>query len=249
MELICQRCKKMPLIKFSFIKEGKILVIINCKCGRIFHDVSTFIADYTDILKNDKDDKEIGKEKETLDNENNIDDNLIGFCETCFENIYNNNNNSIHKEHKLKLINKETFLISNEEFEIISEKLKSAEYKILKYLPEMRYMLLNDCKNDKEKKEIEYSAEINIYKNNLILSFLKLVYNLYSIHKDKKTLTYQIIQNLKYNCDYNLNKYNLDLKNICKERFLSFLKSCMILCCNTYINKIYDNYIKNREEL
>ena len=46
-----------------------------------------------------------------------------------------------------------------------------------------------------------------------------------------------------------INKYNLDLKNICKERFLSFLKSCMILCCNSYINKIYDNYIKNREEL
>ena len=252
MELICQRCKKMPLIKFSFIKEGKILVIIKCKCGRIFHDVSTFIADYTNILKKDKvdkDDKEIEKEKEIFDNENKIDDNLIGFCETCFENIYNINKNSIHKNHKLITINKESFLISNEEFENISEKLKSAEYKILKYLPEMRDMLLNDCKNDKEKKEIEYSAEINIYKNNLILSFLKLVYNLYSIHKEKKTLTYQIIQNLKYNCDYNLNKYNLDLKNICKERFLSFLKSCMILCCNTYINKIYDNYIKNREEL
>ena len=250
MELFCQSCNKMPLIKFSFIKEGKILVIINCKCGRKFHDVSTFIADYTNILKTEKE-KEINNNEKENENKINIDDDLIGFCETCFENIYNNNsnNNSEHYEHKLIKINKESLLISNEEFEKISENLKLAENKILKYLPEMKDMLLKDCKSDKEKKEIECSAEINIYKNNLILSFLKLVYNLYSINKEKKTLTYQIIQNLKDNCDYNLNKYNLDLKNICKERFLSFLKSCMILCCNSYINKIYDNYIKNREEL
>ena len=63
-----------------------------------------------------------------------------------------------------------------------------------------------------------------------------MVYDLYSINKKNNTLTYQISQNLKYNCDYNLNKYNLDLKNICKERFVSFLKSCMVLCCNFYIN-------------
>ena len=247
MELICQNCKKMPLIRFSFIKEGKIIVIINCKCGRKFHDVSSFIADYTNILKNNE-----NKEKEINNNQRKIDNNLIGFCETCFENIYNfdkNTINSVHPEHKLKMINKESLLISDEDFEAISEKLKLAENKILKYLPEMRDMLLKDCKNDKEKREIEYSAETNIYKNKLILSFLKLVYNLYTSHKEKKSLTYQIIQNLKYNCDYNLNKYNLDLKNICKERYLSFLKSCMILCCNSYINKIYENYIKNREEL
>ena len=51
MELFCQKCREMPLIKFSFIKEGNILVIIKCKCGKLFHDVSTFMADYTDILK------------------------------------------------------------------------------------------------------------------------------------------------------------------------------------------------------
>ncbi len=57
------------------------------------------------------------------------------------------------------------------------------------------------------------------------------------------------LQNWKSNCDYNLNKNNLDLKNICKERFLSFLKSCMILWCNSYINRIYESFIKNRENV
>ena len=58
MELFCKTCKKMPLIKFSFIEEGKILSIINCKCCRKFHDISTFIADYTNILNIDKEKKE-----------------------------------------------------------------------------------------------------------------------------------------------------------------------------------------------
>ena len=140
-------------------------------------------------------------------------------------------------------------LIKDEEFEKITEKLKLAENKIEKYLPEMRDMLLKDCKNDSERKEIEYLAEINLYKNNLVLSFLKLVYDLYSINKKNNTLTYQIIQNLKSNCDYNLNKYNLDLKNISKERFMSFLKSCLILCCNSSLNQVYENYLRDKEEL
>jgi hypothetical protein len=243
MELFCQNCKEMPLIKFSFIKEGKILVIINCKCGRKFHDVSTFIADYTDILKTEKNNQ--------IKNKQNIksDNNLIYFCETCFQNLYNKLNLKEHKEHKLIKIDKKEQLITKEEFEKITEKLKLAENKILIYLPEMRDMLLKDCKNDKEVKEIEHLAEFNLYRNNLLLSFLKLVYNLYTNHKKNNTLTYQIIHNLKSNCDYNLNKYNLDLKNICKERFVSFLKSCMILCCNSYINKIYLNYAKDKEQL
>ena len=243
MELFCQNCKKMPLIKFSFIDEGKILSIINCKCGRKFHDVSTFIADYTNILNNNKE-----KEEVIIDNKNIMVNNLKGFCETCFENIYNTTNLN-HVGHKIIKIDIKELIISKEDFEKITEKLKLAENKILIYLPEMRDMLLKDSKNDKEKKEIEYLSKINLYKNNLLLSFLKLVYNLYSKNLENKTLTYQIIQNLKSNCDYNLNKYNLDLKNICKERFLSFLKSCMILCCNSYINRIYESFIKNRDNV
>ena len=248
MELFCKTCKDMPLIRFSFIKEGKILVIIKCKCGKIFHDVSTFIADYTDILKTDIDTKTKNEPKII-----HSDNNLIYFCETCFRNIYKelNSENEYHKhkDHKLIKLDKNKPLITKEEFEKITQKLKLAENKILNYLPEMRDMLLKDCKNDKERKEIEHLAEFNLYRNNLLLSFLKLVYNLYITHKKNNTLTYQIIHNLKSNCDYNLNKYNLDLKNICKERFVSFLKSCMILCCNSYINKIYENYTKDKEEL
>ena len=235
----------MPLIKFSFVKEGKILVIINCKCGRKFHDVSTFIADYTNILNMEK-----NNEIKKFENKINLNNNLIGFCETCFENIYNDSNlYSEHEQHKKININKKDLILPKEEFDKITEKLKLAENKILIYLPEMRDMLIKDCKNDKEKKEIEYISEINIYRNNLLLSFLKLVHKLYSINNENNTLTYQIIQNLKCNCDYNLNKYNLDLKNICKERFVSFLKACMIICCNSYINNVYENYAKNREEL
>lgn len=244
MELICHSCKIMPLIRFSFIKEGVILVVVNCKCGRKFHDLSTFISEYTDIINNDKD-----KNIELNDNKNKKNsDNLIYFCETCFQNIYNKLGDE-HKNHKLIKIDNNNLYIPNDQFEKISKNLKLAQHKILVYLPEMREMLLNDCKNDKERKEINNLADFNMYKNNLILSFLKLVYDLYSINKNNNTLTYQITQNLKHNCDYNLNKYNLDLKNICKERFISFLKSCMVLCCNFYINKIYENYFKDRNEL
>ena len=243
MELFCQNCNEMPLIRFSFIKEGNIIVIINCKCGKKFLDVSTFIVEYTDIIK-----IEGNKNTIKINNKPNSDINLIYFCEKCFKNIYKDTY-SYHKTHKLIKIDKNNPIITEQEFKKITEKLELAENKIKKYLPEMRDMLLKDCKNDSEKKEIENLAENNIYRNNLLLSFLKLVYNLYSINKKNKSLTYQIIKNLKSNCDYNLNKYNLDLKNICKERFMSFLKSCMILCCNSFINRIYDNYLKEKEEL
>ena len=243
MELFCEDCNEMPLIKFSFIREGNILVIVKCKCGRKFLDVSTFVADYTNIYKIDK--KQDINKKPKIENS---DKNLIYFCETCFENIYNEFGLE-HKGHLIVKIDKDNPIIKDEEFEKISEKLKLAENKIEKYLPEMRDMLLKDCKNDSERKEIEYLAETNLYKNNLILRFLKLVYDLYSINKKNNTLTYQIIQNLKSNCDYNLNKYNLDLKNISKERFMSFLKSCLILCCNSTLNQVYENYFREKEEL
>ena len=239
MELFCQICKEMPLIKFSYIKEGEIIAIIHCKCGRKFHDVLTFIAEYTNIIN-------IEQKQNEKKFENNS--NLNYFCETCFQNIYMNLT-SEHKKHKLIEIDKKSPIISDEEFEKITEKLKIAENKVLIYLPEMRDMLLEDCKDEKEKKEIIRISEINFYRNKVLLSFLKLVYNLYLNNKKNNTLTYQIIYNLKSNCDYNLNKYNLDLKNISKERFVSFLKSSMILCCNSFINKVYENYIKDREEL
>ncbi len=162
MELFCKTCKKMPLIKFSFIEEGKILSIINCKCGRTFHDISTFIADYTNILNIDKEKKE-----QKIDNKIVLDNDLVGFCETCFENIYNNSNLN-HEGHNIIKINMKDFLISKKDFETISEKLKLAENKIFIYLPEMRDMLLKDSKNDKEKKEIEYLSKINLNKNNLL---------------------------------------------------------------------------------
>ena len=243
MELICNDCSIMTLIRFSFVKEGMIIVIINCKCGRKFHDLSTFITEYTDIIKIDKNEKINTKTEEKQNT-----DNITYFCETCFQNLYKELGPE-HDGHKLIKINKNNLMIEDEEFEKISKNLKEAENKILVYLPEMKEMLLKDCKNDKERKEINNLAGLNLYKNNLILSFLKLVYDLYSINKKNNTLTYQISQNLKLNCDYNLNKYNLDLKNICKERFVSFLKSCMVLCCNFYINKIYDNYKESRNEL
>ena len=243
MDLICRKCNEMPLIKFSFIKEGKIIVIINCKCGRTFHDISTFIAEYTNILK-------LNKNKNSINSKNKpqSDKNLIYWCETCFQNIYNELNQK-HKGHILIKIDKNFPIITEKEFEKITEKLKLAENKIKKYLIEMKDMLLNDCKNESERKEIDFLSETNMYLNDILLKFLKLVYNLYLINKKNNTLTYQIIQNLKLNCDYNLNKYNLDLKNISKERFFSFLKSCMILCCNSFINRIYENFVKDKEEL
>ena len=239
MELICSNCGEMPLIKFSFFKKANIMIIIRCRCGKKFEFLSTFIVKYTNILKIEEK-KNLFKLKP--------DHNLKYFCETCFKNIYSDKNEK-HKDHKLTKIDKNNPIITDKEFETITNNLEKAEDKITKYLPNMIDMLLKDCKNKSDKKEIEVLSEISLYKNNLLLKFLKLVYDLYKKNKENRTLTYQIIQNLKFNCDYNLNKYNLDIKNIKKERFISFLKSCLIICCNSYINRIYKNYVKQKEEL
>ena len=64
MKLICKRCEKVPFIKLCYLEEGKLIVRINCKCGKLFHDISTFISEYTDIETQ----LETEKEEEILDN-------------------------------------------------------------------------------------------------------------------------------------------------------------------------------------
>lgn len=248
MKLICKRCEKMPLIKLYYVDVGKIIVRINCKCGKKFHDVSTFISEYTDIEIESKKDKF----DEILDNKLinlkklSPKKNLIYFCETCFENIYDDLNLNIeHEKHNLIKIDSTT-IIEEKELEQINQNLILAEDKIMKYLPDMRDMLLNDCKKEKEKEEIKHYTKFSMEKNILILSLLKLVYNLYI---SENIITYQLISNLKSNCDYNLNKYNLDLKSIEKDKFIVFLKSCLIICCNHSLNKVYNNLIKDKNEL
>ena len=39
----------MPFIKLCYLEEGKLIVRVNCKCGKLFHDISTFVSEYTDI--------------------------------------------------------------------------------------------------------------------------------------------------------------------------------------------------------
>ena len=245
MKLLCQKCEKMPLIKISYIEEGKVIVIINCKCGKTFHDVSTFASEYTDIeiLNQTKKEKIIDN---NLINDKNI--KLKYFCKTCFENIYDNENND-HINHEIIKID-DTTIITDIEINEINKNLKKAENKILVYLPKMRDMLINDSKDEKEKKGILFYSKFNYDKNKLLLDILKLFYNLYIInYTQNKNYTFQIIYNLKSNCDYNLNKYNLDLINIEKEKFLTFIKYGLILCCNHSLNKVYENFQKEKKEL
>ena len=244
MELLCPYCKEMPLIKFYFLKKGKIIIAIKCKCGRKFHFLSTFVVEYTSILKIGE--KSKNSKSENIKTEN--DKNLKYFCETCFQNIYNEKIKK-HDNHKLIKINNNNPIITDKEFDKITKNLEKAEDKINKYLPEMIDMLIKDAKKKSDKKEVEILSEICLYKNNLLLKVLKLIYNIYKINKNNNTLNYQIIFNLKENSDYNLNKYNLDIKNIKKERFISFLKSCLIICCNSFINRIYLNYVRDKKHL
>ena len=241
MNLLCPSCNEMPLVKITFIKKGSALAIIKCKCGKKFHDLSTFVAEY--IIKTNKEEE---GDNIIIDNQNK----LLYFCETCFLNIYTDNDiNTAHKNHKLINISQDNMnIITEDEFNKISENIKKATDKIENYLPKMRDMLLNNSKNESEKIEVNNLAKNSIYINNLLLEFLWLVFNLYSKHKKQNSLTYQIIYNLKQNSDYNLNKYELDIKNIKRERFISYLKSVLILCCNSYINNIYNNLIKDKSE-
>ena len=245
MKLICQKCNNIPFIKLCYIDEGKLIVRINCKCGSIFHDLSTFISEYTDIYYQTK--TQTVKIEELYECNIIKENNLIYFCETCFENIYNNLK-SCHENHKLIKINEKN-VVGAFELEIITKRLKEAEKKVIEYLPNIRDMLLNDCKTDNEKEEIKKYSEISIEKNHLILNFLKLVFNLYIKGKNINNITYQLIQNLKLNSDYNLNKYNLDLKQVGKDKFIIFLKYCLIICCNFSLNKVYSNLFREKREL
>jgi hypothetical protein len=241
MEFFCPNCEEMPIVNFSFIKKGIAMAIIKCKCGRKFHDLSTFIVEYTNILKTNK-------KTNAINNKIESDKSLQYFCETCFQNIYCENI-SEHQGHKLIKIDKNDPIITEEKFNKITIELEKAENKVMKYLPNLRDMLLKECSKKSEKVEIQNLSDICIYKNNLLIKFIKMVYNLYKYNKNIHTLTYQMMINLKENVDFNLNKYNLDIKNIKKERFISFLKSCIILCCNSYINRLYENFMKEKEEL
>ena len=213
MNLLCPSCNEMPLVKITFIKKGSVLVIIRCKCGKKFHDLSTFVAEY------------IIKTKEEEDNSKKENNKLLYFCETCFLNIYDDINiSNEHQGHKIiKISEDNNNIITKEEFDKISINIKKVKDKVNDYLPKMRDMLLKDSKNEKEKIEVINLTNNNIYTNNLY--------------------------NLKENSDYNLNKYNLDIKNIKRERFISYLKSCLILCCNSYINNLYNNLLKDKKEL
>ena len=113
MKLICQKCNKMPFIKLCYIEEGKIIVRINCKCGKIFHDISTFISEYTDINKEAEIHINFEKEEKIYKNEIIPEKNLTHFCETCFENIHNNTNEN-HKNHNLIKINPENEISKSE---------------------------------------------------------------------------------------------------------------------------------------
>ena len=242
MKLLCPYCKEMPLIKVAFKKRGEVVIIIRCKCGKKFHDLSTFIVEYTDIIIKEQNNSQIILISHSINAKK-----VLFFCETCFINIYNELKNS-HEGHKIVEID-DNIIISESEFEKISKNIRLAKQKIKVYLPKMRDMLLQNSKKEDERVEVLNLAENSIYNNNLILDFLCLVYDLYEINKSKKTLTYQIIYNLKENSDYNLNKYNLDFKTIKRERFISYLKSCLIICCNPYINKVYENLYKDKNEI
>ena len=184
MNLLCPYCNEMPLIKITFIKKGSVLVIIWCKCGRKFHDLSTFVDEYITNIKNDQN---------NLLNENTISQNkLIYFCETCFLSIYDDTNIiQKHKEHKLIKMGKDNNnIITKEEFDKIGINLKKATEKINDYLPKMRDMLIDDSKNEKEKIEVINLSKHSIYINNLLLDILHLLYNLYDINNKQNNLTY-----------------------------------------------------------
>ena len=160
MNLLCPSCNIMPLIKITFIKKGTVLVIIRCKCGKKFHDLSTFISEY--IIKQEN-------EENSSINENTVAENKpLYFCETCFINIYTKEEINIeHKDHKLINIDKDNLnIITEEEFNSISINIKKATEKINDYLPKMRDMLLDNSKNESEKIEVNNLA--NFYGSYLI---------------------------------------------------------------------------------
>ena len=148
MNLLCPSCNEMPFVKITFIKKGSALAIIKCKCGKKFHDLSTFVAEY--IIKANKEEKE--GDNIIKDNQNK----LLYFCETCFLNIYDDTDISReHQRHKIiKISEDNNNIITKEEFDKISINIKKATDKINDYIPKMKDILLNDSKNKEEKIEV-----------------------------------------------------------------------------------------------
>ena len=115
---------------------------------------------------------------------------LLFFCETCFLNIYDDNIEiKEHNGHKIiKIDENKEIIITEEEFNNITNNIKEEKDKINDYLPKMKDMLLDNSKSEKDKIEVMNLYNNSIYINRTLFDFLWLVYKIYEVNKKQNEI-------------------------------------------------------------
>ena len=145
----------------------------------------------------------------------------INLCEKC---------NIKHSNHLIKSLIIEK--IPDNIYTLVSSSYATAQAKILIEDEEQKNLLIDNCKNEIDKEDIRILSQENRMENLSILNVIQVIFKMYNNAKDKNILTYPIIENVKNNINFNLEKftYNPDIelkKNIIN--FFDFVKKNIII--------------------
>ena len=267
---ICRKCQQIPEIKIN-VRESKAYIKTICKCGNKYYDAVTFLVLFTDELSYNskiikykekeiffKNNKKIGIFNRNFYVNRDINHNitfhicykhqtksLIGYCNLCHDSFCSLCIKQ-HEKHSKKIIFTEDISMDEDELNEIKKNYKEIEESVLNYLPQLENLLVTNMKTEKEKADMHSLGSYCIYKNTILLSIIRIIIKTFERFPNKNPI---IINNLRYNSDFNKTKYKLDFKNIDKERFTSYLKNHVIICGNYFINKLYKTLQKHKKEM
>ena len=265
--LICYKCGKIPLILITCVKNGKIYISSKCLCGKNFYDLSSFLYKYkyienefrnkSDILFKKLTHNEINYNNEKYEIINNsfmlsshmfshnYNEIIKFYCEKCKKNvcdkcIY------MHKGHNKNLIDIKHYYLDDTYIKNTRNNFKEINEFLISYLPELKKVLLEQITVQKDKNEIISLSNHSKVINSMLYEILEIIIQNYELNENK---SFEDIENYKNNTDFNLFKYKIDLNKIDKERYISYLKNHLLLCCNVYINKLYKKILKSKDEM
>ena len=232
---ICPKCKSsIPLIsQFYSEEEKKWLLEIRCSCIKdsfLYMDIHEFLK----LKSNPKNIKEILFKNylgNSFDNKGKT-----KFCEKC-EKILTNDELEEHKDHPIIDLVEEAAEIDKKIGDIDSDFYKVQQnFEINNNIAKLQQIDLIDeeiekLKEMKEKIEIAYKQNQEI--NNFFIDYVQIIINNYKNARklDDNLVNYNILKNLINNTEFNMNKFEVNEKNILEtsNKLCSFYKNNFII--------------------
>jgi len=232
---ICPKCKNsIPLIsQFYSEEQKKWLLEIRCPCIKesfLYIDVNEFLK----LKSSPKNIKEILFKNylgNTFDSKGKT-----KFCKKC-ERIINNDEIEEHKEHPIVDLVEEAMEIDKKIGDIDSDFYKVKQnFEINNNIAKLQQIDLIDeeiekLKEMKEKIEIAYKQNQEL--NNFFIEYVQIIINNYKNARklDENLVNYNIIKNLINNTEFNMNKFEVNEKNLLEtsEKLCAFYKNNFII--------------------